>query len=733
MHELATLIQDLAVILGVASLVTLIFQKIRQPVVLGYLLAGAIVGPYTPPHALVSDIPYIKILSDLGVIFLMFSLGLEFSFHKLKRVGFSASITGLIEVLLMTLLGYAVGRMLNWDSFSSLFLGAAMSISSTTIIIKALEGLCLKTKRFSEVIFGILIVEDLLAIVLLVALSTMAATQNFFSLELLLAALKLILVVGSWFILGYFLVPPLFRLVMKDANDETLIIVSIALCLFLVNIAAYFHYSIALGAFIMGSILAETISGTQISKLIKPVRDIFAAVFFVSIGMLIDLKMIWEHFPLIIFLCMATIIGKVMFTGVGAFLTGQSFTTSLRIGFSMAQIGEFSFIIVGLGQALKIIDDLVYPIVVAVSAITTFTTPYFIKLSGVLTDEYRYKATRQTKYFIDSYSSWVYRTLATHQQEPLYYSITIQLTINAVIVAILFTLTQEFLLPELEKWTTIAPMGKAIAWFCALIIASPFIWGMLVAFQSLPSKKTKHLAPRGLYVCGLITLTEIAILSVAFYDNWLTASLLAIAVFCYFGFLYKHLDKSYHWFEKRLLQNLKSPKTLYRKFSELAPWDSHLVEIVISPNSTLVGASLNQIQLRKEFGLNIAALCRGDTIIAPPRGHQIIYPFDKLFMVGNDEQLERFSKKFIKAPKEISSKDLLNEFSLRSMYLESGSPLIGKTIKKSGLLEMQILIVGLERDNHRILNPVSNTLLKKGDLLFILGKENHHQHLENLP
>jgi len=382
MHELTPLIKDLAIILGIAGFVTWFFQKIRQPVVLGYLVAGIIVGPYTFSHSFIEDIPNIKILSELGVIFLMFSLGLEFSFRKLKRVGFSASVTALVEVILMLALGTIVGLLIGWTFFNSLFLGATLSISSTTIIIKAMEELNLKKLPFTEMVFGVLIVEDLFAILLMIGLSTIVVTNNVMSSDVLIAAGKLALFLGGWFILGYFVVPTIFQKMMHNTSEETLTVVSVASCLLLVWCAAHFHYSTALGAFIMGAILAETDLVHHIEKLIQPIRNIFAAVFFVSIGMLIDPNIIWQQFPIVLLLCVVTIFGKLITTSIGALLTGQSLGDSLRIGFSMSQIGEFSFIIAGLGLTLNVISDAFYPIIVAVSAVTTFTTPYLIKLSG---------------------------------------------------------------------------------------------------------------------------------------------------------------------------------------------------------------------------------------------------------------------------------------------------------------------------------------------------------------
>lgn len=380
MH-LAPLIQDLALILGVAGLMSVIFRKIKQPVVLGYILAGVVVGPYTPPFQLVTDIPSIQIWAELGVIFLMFSLGLEFSFRKLARVGASASITAVMEVAFFIPVGFILGKILGWSSIDSLFMGAMLSISSTTIIIKALDELNLKTHRFAELIFAVLIVEDLIAILLLVALSTIAGGA-FSGVLLLSAGVKLVLVVGGWFLTGYIVVPRFMRYVSKIGNNEMLTILSLGLCLGLVVFATHFQYSTALGAFIMGSILAESSVLRKIEERMESLRDLFGAIFFVSIGMLINPQLLWEHRWTVALLSAVTIIGKIVSTSFGALLSGQTFRNSVQVGFGLAQIGEFSFIIASLGLSLKVNSEFLYPVAVAVSLVTTFTTPYLIKVSG---------------------------------------------------------------------------------------------------------------------------------------------------------------------------------------------------------------------------------------------------------------------------------------------------------------------------------------------------------------
>lgn len=724
-HELSPLIYDLAIMLGLAGIVVLLFQRIHQPVVLGYLVAGMIVGPHTPPHSFVSDIEDIQVLSELGVIFLMFSLGLEFSFQKLARVGFSASVTGVIEVILMMLIGYGLGILLGWSFYDSLFLGAALSISSTTIIIKAIDELKLKTKRFAEIIFGVLIVEDLLAILILVALSTIVVTKNVFSTEMVIACVKLILVVGGWFIIGYFLVPPWFEKIAQYINQETLTIISVALCLILVSIAASFHYSTALGAFIMGSILAETILVHRIEDLIQPICNIFAAVFFISVGMLIDPVIIIKNWPVVLLLSVVTILGKLITTSLAAFLTGQSLNTSVRVGFSMAQVGELSFIIAALGVTLGVTSNKLYPLIVAISGITTFTTPYLIQLSGKLSALLENNLPERTKFFLDSYSSWVYRTQTTSKQHPLFSTVTIRLFINGIILAIIFTLVHYIFFQKLNAVSGKNWVNNTLFLFISLAISSPFIWGMLFSYKKvkLPEYTNATLTP-ATFIIWLITLAEIAFLSIIYFHTWLTLLFIFGIAAIFFVVSYRQLEKSYHWFEKQFVSNLKNTSEVKKtRYEELAPWDTHLVEITVDENSHFAGKTLGELQVRQHYGVNIVAISHGSRIIPAPRGDEKIISQDKLIVLGNDEQIDAFKKEVETLTKGNEATSFLDNFMLKPLLLEDNNPLVGKSIRHSQIREMVSgLIVGLERNNTRILNPDPDTILQTDDLLLIVGE-----------
>lgn len=581
MVELAPLIRDLAMMLGVASIVMIIFHKIKQPVVLGYLISGIIIGPYTPPFQLISDVSTIKTLSELGIIFLMFSLGLEFSFRKLMKIGASAATTGLVEVVLMIIIGFATGRMLGWTFYDSLFLAAALAISSTTIIVKAFEEFHLKKQGFAQLVFGVLIIEDLIAILLLVAISLIVATNSLLSVTLLQAFVRLIIVVGSWFLVGYLLVPPIIARVKNLVNQETLTIISIALCLFLVNVAAYYHYSVALGAFIMGSILAETSLVHRIAQLIRPIRDIFAAVFFMSVGMLIDPHIIFHHSGTVLIISLVAIVGKIVTTSLGALISGQEFNVALQSGFAMAQIGEFSFIIAALGIVLGVTNNEFYPIIVAVSAITTFTTPYLIRASSSMSESVYFILPSSMKQFVNNYSKkWSKAKVV--RKSSLTSNYVLRLVINGVVVAMLFSLVEKFVVPYGELLLKNPEVVDIISWILSVIISAPFIWAMLFSYQLDPREQHKARIKKIIIWLGrLMTLGEVVLLSFAYtYVGVLLIALFLIATILLIVFS-KYLQAIYCWFENKIVKNITKTLFVAPQTEQSETDESQPIEIIV--------------------------------------------------------------------------------------------------------------------------------------------------------
>jgi CPA2 family monovalent cation:H+ antiporter-2 len=725
MHELAPLIYDLTVMLGVAGIVVIIFQRIHQPVVLGYLVAGILIGPYITKHGFVTDIANIKILSELGVIFLMFSLGLEFSFHKLTKVGFSALITGVFDVSLMLLFGYFAALMMGWSYTNCLFLGAAVAISSTTIIFKAINELGLKSRRFAEVIYGVLIVEDLLAILLLVALSTIVLKKNVDASDMFFATGKLILVVSAWFLVGYSLVPTLFRRLSTYISQETLTIVSVALCLFLVSVAAYFHYSTALGAFIMGSILAETVLIKRIEETIVPIRDIFGAVFFISVGMLINPVMIAEQWREVLFISLVVVLGKVLVISVGTFLTGQSIKTSVRAGFGMTQIGEFSFIIATLGVSLNATNDILFPVIVAVSSITTFTTPYMIRLSGVIGSYLERRIPHRIKYFLDSYSTWVYRVQSSAGKNRLLSGVTMRLVTNGIIVMLIFILINKFVYPYVFTVFGGKDYTKTVSGIIAIVLSSPFIWGMIFSYKLSSVKEYANMKFSPIvFVVWLVTLLEISLLTFVYFYTWILATIFITLGVVFFAVAYKMLEKSYSWFETQLVKNIKTIPNKYAKYKELAPWDTHFVEMLVGDKSPFINKTLGESKIRERFGVNIVAIYRGHSVIFAPRGDATIHDSDKIIVLGTDDQIERIRRKVTVMSHEGDYAPKLDNFVLKPILLDKSNTLIGKTIRSSKLREqLNGLVVGIERGNIRILNPDPETVIKAEDLLLVVAVE----------
>lgn len=727
MH-LAPLIIDLSIILAVAAIMSFIFQKIRQPVVLGYILAGVIVGPFTPGK-LIIDIPTINTLAELGVIFLMFTLGLEFSFRKLLSVGVTAGIAAGCEVLFFLVVGYGIGQWLGWSSMDSMFLGAMLAISSTTIIIKALDELKLKNHRFASLIFGILIVEDLFAILLLVGLTTLATSETFSVVSLLYAGLNLLLVVGSWFITGYFIVPRIMTYIGKNGNNEMLSLVSIGLCLMLVVLAAHLGYSPALGAFIMGSILAETELLHRIEDQTAPFKDIFGAIFFVSIGMLIDPQVIVEYKEVIILLCVVTIIGKILSTSFGALISGQSFKNSVQVGMGLAQIGEFSFIIASLGVTLKATSSKLYPIAVAVSLVTTFTTPYLIKYSGSVAEKLENLLPKKLRDYLNRYMIWSEYRRSGHAKNKDIILLIGRWLANGIIVTLIFNLGVNTIAPyvkelqdeSLKRWSHI------LTWIITLTASSPFIWGMIFTSKKnyLKIRNERNFIKAVIVLLfPILTAVWVGVLSTKFISLKYIVPVTILVIIIAYLTLYRRLEFYYKWFERTFLETFEPKKNeSLHSLPNLAPWDSHLVNLQVHPNANLVNKSLLKAQLRNKYGINIVAIQRGMETIVAPKPHEVILPMDTLIILGTDAQIDQ-AKPDLEQPLNVETKYPSGaNYRLRNLTLSDKSPVVGHTIRESGIREkFHAMVVGIERENARIINPDTDFRIQSGDILWLVGE-----------
>ena len=730
MH-LAPLIRDLAVILGVAAVVTFLFRLIRQPVLLGYIFAGIIVGPYTPPIFSVIDLQNVRVWADLGVIFFMFALGLEFSFRRLIRVGASSAVTGIIQISTMISLGYICGAALGWPNMDRIFLGCMIAISSTTAILKVFEEMGLKTRKFSETVYGILIIQDLAAILILAALTNIATKDTFSSLDIFGAGARLALMVGAWLIIGMFIVPRLVRAVGKYGTSEMMLVVSLGLCFLLVSIADHFEYSVALGAFVMGSILSETRESHHIQELVSPLKDIFGAVFFISVGMLLDPSAIVTNFGSIITISAVVITGMILSITFGGLLTGQSLATAVETAFSMAQIGEFSFIIASVGVALRVIDPQLYPIMVIVSLVTTFLTPYLIRLAPKVNSLLEANLPLRTKIFLDVFRAW------TQRQSPQFtkdtYERLLRWLANGIIVISLFLLSKSYVLGWIAHYVGINDKAQIICWIGTFIISAPFIWAMLTAFAVAPENnldrkwrlKAAHIV--GSFISPASTVLILGILSLEFFDVWISIALTAGMSASLFLIFRRRIGVYYHLIEKSFLAGINRRRNdrqmPSQKHAHLVPWDAHLAEVTVRPLSQLRGKHLAELQIRERFGINVIVISRDAETIVAPKADEMIFPGDVLLCFGTDEQLAGFMTEI---DRKITSEDKTldrTDYNLRQVEIPINSIVVGRSIKESGICEVfNCLVVGLERDGARIHSPESTLELKPGDSLWLVGE-----------
>lgn len=731
MIHLPVLITDLGLILAAAGITTLLFKKIKQPLVLGYILAGLLVGPHIKFIPTVTDNESIHIWAEIGVIFLLFSLGLEFSFKKLVKVGGSASITAIVEVVFMLLIGFVAGLAMGWSTMDSIFLGGILSVSSTTIIIRAFEELGVKHKKFAGLVFGVLIVEDLVAILLLVLLSTLAVSQQFEGVNMLISILKLSFFLVLWFIGGIFLVPTFLKATKKLMNDETMLIVSIALCLIMVLLAVKVGFSPALGAFIMGSILAETTQAERIEHLTKSVKDLFAAIFFVSVGMMINPSILIDYAVPIVVITFATIFGKFLSSGLGALVSGQPLKTSVQTGLSLAQIGEFSFIIATLGVTLKVTSDFLYPIAVAVSAITTFTTPYLIKASEPFYYFLERNLPRRWVEGINRYSTSTAGITTLSDWKVLLKSYTFNTIIHSVILIAIVFLGSKYLQPFITSNIINGNKGIIISLVLTLIIMTPFLWAL--AIRKIEKKAYSHLWLNKKYTRGPLVALEMLRISLAlfivgfliyqFYSTWI-AVVIAIGLIVVGMIIFsRKLQAFYNKLESRFLLNLNAREAQNAQ-PEILPWDTHLAELTVAPESPLVGKTLIELSVREKYGVNIALIERGKIMIPTPGRDERLYPNDKVMLIGTDNQLASVKELFEGLPDEHHEETSFpkKDMTLQKIVINSSSPVYGQSIRSSGIREKtQGLVVGIERKGERILNPDSLLVFENEDIVWIVG------------
>lgn len=723
------LIADLAWILLLASLVTILFKKLRQPVVLGYILAGFLASPKFAYLPSISYLPNIEFWAELGIIVLMFTLGLEFSFKKLLNAGGSAVITALVIITGMTFAGFGVGKLLHFNTINSIFLGGMISMSSTTIILKSLSDLGLKQKKFASMVLTVLIIEDLFAVLMLVILSSLAV-GNVEGMELVLSVAKLLFFLIIWFVVGVYLLPPLFDRSRSYMNQETMLVVSMGLCFGMAVFSVACGFSMELGAFVTGSILAGTILAEKIEKVVQPVKDLFGSIFFISVGMMVDPGIIAEYWSQILLLSAVVVAGMIIFGTSGMLLTGQSLRIAMESGFTLTQIGEFSFIIASLGMSLGVLNEQLYPIIVAVSVITIFTTPYFIKMADpayLIVERY---LPRPLRFLIDRYSK---QAVDINETRALWRAVLSRylwrLVLYSVILTAIISVSRIWLFPFLENLNS--EWGKLAAMVCTLVAMLPFLTAL--SFSSTkPDEKIRLHSSASFYDVPLIGMKIVRYLVTLLFIVYFisvtygaaTGWIAGAAFFLFIIIVASHkLRHRYEAIEDKFMNNLNMRENTRLGINNNIVSDLHQAYIEVGQDCPFVGDRLSDSGLRSDYGVIVSSIQRGLSVIPLPSKDARIFPGDILGIIGTDDEIKKLNDD-IEHYTKISEnrKPFRPNVQLLSIRLADNSPFIGKTILESRIREdYYSMIVKIMKSDGEYEQPLPDTVLQAGDTLWVVG------------
>ena len=721
------LILDLAWILVLAAFTTLVFKKLKQPVVLGYILAGFLASPNFTYLPSISNLENIEVWADLGIVVLMFSLGLEFSFRKLMNSGSTAIVTALIIITGMTMAGFGVGYMLHLNTINCIFLGGMISMSSTTIILKSFTDLGMKQQKFASLVLSVLIIEDLFAVLMLVLLSSLAMGDVQGS-DLIFSIAKLCFFLIIWFVIGVYVLPSLLERLGDFLNSETLLIVEMALCFSMAALSVMCGFSLELGAFVMGSILAGTIFAERMEHVVQPVKDLFGSVFFISVGMMVQPAIIAQYAPEILLLAAVVIVGMIIFGTLGMLVTGQNLQIAIQSGFSLTQIGEFSFIIASLGMGLGVLDASLYPIIVAVSVITIFTTPYFIKMSTPAYKLVEKHLPQRLQFLIDRYSNQVVDTNETRRlwREILGKYIWRIVLYSVILIAIIAS-CRNLLFPLLEelspKW------GHLLATVATLTLMSPFL--VALSFTSIkPNSKIKSHSTASFYDVPLIAMSIIryilALLFIVYFLSVCYSYLIgwiggAITFVIIIVFASSKLMINFKKMERKFMNNLNNRENRRSGINNNLVSNMHQAYVDIKPNCRFAGDKLKNSGLRSEFGVSVSSIRRGDDFIPLPTGDTRIFPGDILGVIGTDQQIKNLNDAIDRstARKEITRHP---DIELKSVLLTADSPVINRPLYETDLRKDYFcMIVSVQRGEDDFIDPSPDMGLVAGDLLWVVG------------
>ena len=744
MAELPELVKDLALILVVAGTVTLLFKRLKQPLVLGYIVAGFIVSPQMPYTMSVIDRADVQTWADIGVIFLLFSLGLDFSFKKILKMGAAPVIASLTIIFCMMLIGVTVGNAFGWSQMDCIFLAGMLAMSSTTIIYKAFDDMGLRQQHFASLVMSVLILEDVLAIVMMVMLSAVAKGNSPDGEEMIGSVLRIGFFLILWFVVGISLIPMFLRSVRKLISEETLLVVSLGLCCLMAVISTQVGFSSAFGAFVMGSILAETVEAEKIIKVVEPVKNLFGAVFFVSVGMLVEPSILVEYALPIAVIVLAILLGQSLFGSFGYLLSGQTLKTAMRCGFSMAQIGEFAFIIASLGLSLGVIGKFLYPVVVAVSVITTFLTPYMIRASEPC---YNMLERRLPTSWISTLNHITLSHPSGKGAKNNWKNLLKQMTVNTVIytilsvtvVALMLSLFLPFIRHLLIGWHWTA---NFICGALTVLLISPFLRAMVMKknhseeFKALwAESRINHLPLIFTIIVRVVIASSFVFYICNYLSRFANALIIAIAVaVVLLMIMSRSLKHSSIRLERMFVQNLRSrdieaqvhgrKRPLYE--GHLLDRNVHMSDIDVPMDSKWAGLTLRQLELRQRFGVHVSSILRAERRLNIPDGNTIVFPGDRLQVIGADSQLSKMAEalrsEIYGSDPEIEEKTM----KLRQMVVTGGSQLLGVTLRDSGIRSRyNCMVVGIEEGEENLSQMSPDRKFEKGDIIWIVGEEKH--------
>jgi len=667
------MIHDLGIIMLTAGVTSLLCKFLKQPVVLGYIVAGLLVGPYVCGASWVHEEESVETWGQVGVIFLLFSLGLEFSFKKLVQMGTTATIGCMTIVVGMMTTGFLLGRAMGWDQMNSLFLGGMLCMSSTTIVFKALDDLGLRQQKFANICFGILVVEDLFAVVLMVLLASLAVKQTFDGEEMLWQVGKLGAYLLVWFVFGLSLIPNLLRICRKHLNDETLTIVSLGLCLGMVLLAEGAGFSAALGAFVIGSILAETVEAEKIEHLVAPIKNMFGAVFFVSVGMMIDPALLLRYWLPITLITVTVILGQIIFATLGVVLSGQPLKTAMQSAFSLTQVGEFAFIIANFGSEKGVTEDFLYPVIVAVSVITTFLTPYTIRLAEPCYERLDKVLPRRLKLLLEQHCRQRSTQHEDSLQKRLLKKVALSLTLYTVtaifVISLYFSLLSDYLvtlinsmLPDEYNW-----VGRGVSLLLILTLVSPLLYQLLNKHKR--SAESRELLNSGNYqrgaiigintlrliLCLILVVTCVSPLFDAAYGVLFAIGVIVIAIIARSS----KVQYQSRLLEYNFLSNLSAREQAMREGKKVAAQkersdidleDMHFGDVEVPAGSGVIGRSLRDMDLRNTVGVSVIRILRDSGNINNPSARQQLQQGDRVVVSGSMEEIELF-RAFVSQPK----------------------------------------------------------------------------------